>query len=368
MCGTTSSESCPSHSQRSMSYTLKQWIGVLCKDLPRYLVAFARGGSAYLGIRNRNERLQAAPDGSGYRCDWQWTSDLYAPKVMPSLARRLTRRALMNHPIAFSDALHETRRETPHVSFIIGHRGTGRLPHLLATLRSIAAQRGVAIECIVVEQDVDAQVAGHLPDWVRHVHTPPPVSDMPYCRSWTFNVGVKYAVGELLVLHDNDMLVPTYYAAKLLERVQSGYDVANLKRFVFYMSARHTEAFFAGGAGLVDEAPEAITQNLEGGGSVAITREAYARIGGMDERFVGWGGEDNEFWARAQTLRIWPYANLPIVHLWHGAQPGKHESNNRAVLRYHELSKVPVAQRIDRLRSLPAGRMSGPCGFVTEAP
>lgn len=346
--------------------SLRSLLGVLGKEWIGYERALRSRDRSYLSLRNRTERLESAPTGEGYRCDWQWCSDLHAPKIMPSLGLRLLKRALADHPIESAAQLRQSV-VSPDITFIIGHRGTSRLPHLLATLRSIAAQRDVALECIVVEQDVEAQLLGHLPGWVRHIHTPPPASSMPYCRSWAFNIGANQAKGQVLVLHDNDMLVPVDYASQVLDRIRCGFEVVNLKRFVFYLAEAHTASYFAGTGSVSAEPPELITQNLEGGGSVAITREAYARIGGMDEQFIGWGGEDNEFWGRAQTLSVWPYANLPIVHLWHSAQPGKHESSNRAVVRHHELSLVPVAQRIDRLRSLPAGRMSGPCGFATEA-
>jgi hypothetical protein len=341
---------------------LRGLLGVLGKEWFRYERALRSRDRSYLSLHNRDECLEAAPNGEGFRCDWQWCSDLHAPKLMPSLGLRLIKRALLDHPIESSKKLIEERAR-PDISFVIGHRGISRLPHLLATLESIAAQRNAAVECIVVEQDDVAQLRIQLPDWVRYIHTPPPVAEMPYCRSWAFNVGARQARGQVLVLHDNDMLVPADYAFELLDRIRDGYEVVNLKRFIFYLSEAHTRTCFDGLAGPTDRPPEAITQNLEGGGSVAVTREAYERIGGMDEQFVGWGGEDNEFWSRAQTLRVWSYANLPIVHLWHGAQPGKHQLNNPTVLRHHELSLIPVENRIDRLRSLPAGLMSGPFGF-----
>jgi hypothetical protein len=49
-----------------------------------------------------------------------------------------------------------------------------------------------------------------------------------------------------------------------------------------------------------------------------LPREAFMAIGGMDERFSGWGGEDVSFmyamdtlWARHKTL------DGPVFHLWH---------------------------------------------------
>ena len=313
--------------------------------------------------RNRAECLEAAPDRSGYRCDWQWTSDLHAPKVIPALGRWLMKRALADHPIRRADSLVSTPDRSPQVTFLIGHRGMARLPHLLATLQSIAAQLGAAVECIVIEQDTVSQLGTHLPPWVRLVHTPPPAAEMPYCRAWTFNVGAQHARADVLVLHDNDMLVPVDYAASILDRVQQGYDVVNLKRFIFYLTQKHTQAVFERQADLLDAAPEVIVQNLEGGGSIAITRAGYAQIGGLDESFIGWGGEDNEFWERAQTLRVWPWANLPLVHLWHAAQPGKQDAGYHTARHYQALTQLAPQQRIARLTSTPNGQMRGPQGW-----
>jgi hypothetical protein len=337
-------------------------LSVLFKDWRRYHRALTDRDGSYLALRNRNELLEAAPGGNGYRCDWQWTSDLHAPKFMPGLGLRLMKRALADHPIHRALAPESTTQEC-EISIVIGHRGVDRLPHLLATLEGIAGQQNVSMDCVVVEQDSEASVAGHLPDWVRYIHTPPPSPDMPYCRSWAFNIGVKHSRGEVLVLHDNDMLVPADYAANILEKVRQGYEVVNLKRFIFYLNEHHTETLFLGKGKMTDEAPHLIVQNLEAGGSVAITRKAYDQIGGMDESFIGWGGEDNEFWERAQTLRVWPYAYLPIVHLWHAAQPGKHQSNNGTHDTLRRLFKTPASERIARLRRADAGEMLGPSGW-----
>lgn len=341
---------------------MRQWAGVVVKDLPRYLRLLSpRDSPAYLQVRNRDERLIPAPEGPGFRCDWRWSSELHAPKFLPALGRWLMARSLRDHPIEM--AVTSPWAEAPDVSFIIGHRGESRLPHLLATLASLAGQRNARLECLVVEQDAESTLRAHLPSWVRHVHTPPPQPQMPYCRSWAFNVGAQQARGRILVLHDNDMLAPQDYAACLLSHFEKGVDVANLTRFIFYLDDAQTGALFALRDRVPALTPAVITQNVEGGGTVAISREAFARIGGMDESFVGWGGEDNEFWERAQTLRHWSYGYLPMVHLHHAAQPGKQNPRNQTAIHYELLSRVSPAERIARLRSAPRGAMAGPQGW-----
>jgi N-terminal domain of galactosyltransferase len=256
------------------------------------------------------------------------------------------KRALHDWPIESRDEPAKQKAQSPALSFIIGHRGKERLPHLLATLQSIAAQRDATFECIVVEQSMSPEIRDQLPGWVRYVHTPLPYSEMPYSRSWAFNVGARAAQAEALVLHDNDMLVPIDYAKEILGRIEDGYEVINLKRFIFYLTETHSVGVLDGTEHLEQRAPEVVVQNLEAGGSVAITREAYFAIGGFDESFVGWGGEDNEFWERASTRRVWPYAYLPIVHLWHAPQTGKVTSDRPTARLYEELSRVPVNDRI----------------------
>ncbi len=339
---------------------LRHIASVLVKDWARYRRALQSPGDEYLALCNRRESLEPAPTGAGYRCTWQWTSELHAPKYLPSLGADLMRRALRDHPIRKAPAPLATN--APDVSYVIGHRGAARIPQLLATLDAIAGQKGAAVECIVVEQDDHPQLRGQLPPWVRYFHTPLPQPDLAYCRSWAFNFGVRQAAAGVLVLHDNDMLLPCDHAAQVVKLVQQGYEVINLKRFVFYLAEAHSQRVLAGEAGLLDAAPESIVQNLEGGGSVAITRSAYDAIGGFDEAFVGWGGEDVEFWERAASRHVWPYAWLPLVHLWHSAQPGKTERQSETLRLYHERSRTPVELRIARLRGVDSGALSGPNG------
>ena len=336
-----------------MSHSLKQKLGALAIDLPRFEWRLRRN---WVLVRNRAERVESGPAAVGMRCGWQWTSALHVAKVFPSTGRRLFRRALRDWPLRFAAAPPAVAQH-PRVSFVIGHRGTGRLPHLLATLRTIAAQRDVACECIVVEQSDQQEIASLLPPWVRYVHTRPPLPDMPYCRSWTLNVGARQARGELLVLHDNDMLIPMDYASELLRHYSEGYEVINLKRFVFYITQAETSKFFATGTLETSAACEEIIQNLEAGGSVAIARDAFIALGGFDESFIGWGGEDNEFWERAQTRRTWPFAYLPVVHLWHPAQPRKTDPANPTLLHYKARAAVAAELRIAELRNRAFGQL-----------
>lgn len=309
----------------------------------------------WLAIRNRNDRLTAGPDGRGYRCEWRFGSDLHIASVFPSAGKRLMQTALGRWPIESAES--PRAAGAPVATFVIGHRGMSRLPHLLATLRSIAAQRA-PVACIVVEQSVIPETRDALPKWVQYIHTPPPSSEMPYCRSWAFNVGVAAAQTDVLILHDNDILVPERYAEEAAARIADGWEFLDLKRFVFYLGAYDTGRVFA--VGRATPARATVTQNVHGG-TIVASRAAYDAIGGFDESFIGWGGEDNDFWDRANVGgRVYDYGYLPVVHLHHDDQPGKRARQTAAIDLYAALETVPPRERIARLRLRQQGRIEGP--------
>jgi hypothetical protein len=302
---------------------------------------------------NRGDRLRFDPEGRGVECDWEFTRTLHLCDVFPAFGRKLLDAALRDCPIRLAEtpAPAVTNDGAPDVSFIVGHRGLERLPQLLGVLKSIAAQQGGRTECIVVEQDVSPQLRDELPDWVRYVHDPIGAPETPYSRSRAFDAGAALARGRVLILHDNDLLVPEQYAECAWRLVEEGFEVVNLKRFIFYRS----EGLHDGQspmAGTVDS----VLENATGGGSLAVTKTAFDSLGRMDESFEGWGGEDVEFWQRAQTRRVWTFGFLPLVHLWHSAQEGKYPAKQTPGMeRLRQLSAIPPEQRIESLRSKGGG-------------
>jgi hypothetical protein len=324
--------------------SLRTRAGTLVYDWPRFLLHL---GEDWTKIRNRNERLTTGARGA--RCEWLYTSELHLPNVHPWASAALLRRTLRDWPIVLRDSA-PAASGPPAVSFLIGHRGTSRLPNLLQTLRSIAGQTGTSFECIVIEQSAAPEIRDALPPWVRYVHTPvAPALD--YCRAKTFNDGLRAARGEVLIFHDNDFLVPAAYASEVLARAREGHAFIDVKRFMFYPSEADTRALFASGT-LDTRMRSTVVQNLKGG-SIAATAAAYRAIGGYDESFVGWGGEDLELWERARAFgRVYEFGYLPLVHLWHAPQPGKLQGNAApAQQRYFEQRAIAVEERIARLRS-----------------
>jgi len=306
---------------------MKRRAGCLVRDVPRLWRALrgpVREGDprdGWILVKNRNSILSPGPGVRGVRCEWEGGSGLHVARMFPLAGRVLLRRALRVWPIRFGRAAERAVSSgTVPVSVVIGHRGVDRLPLLLKVLDSIAGQAAMPAECIVVEQDAEHGVRDRLPPWVCTIHAPPPDTGMLYNRAWALNVGARAARGELLILHDSDLLMPAAYLSETWNRYREGYEIVRLTRFIFYADQGSTDRCIGGTCEPAQIVIERLRQNTAGG-TLALSRNAFVGLGGMDEEFVGWGCEDDEFLERTSTRNTWDWTYLPMLHLRHARQP-----------------------------------------------
>lgn len=215
-----------------------------------------------------------------------FTSMLRIANHFPVLSNRLFKKACEQYPFCFTSKFEPC--SSPEFSFIIGHRGRDKIKNLNLVIKSIAGQTNKSIECIVVEQSVNPDLQDQLPKWVRYFHQKVNDSDL-YNRSMAFNLGMDKAKASNLVFHDNDLLIPACYADEHLKILNMGYELVNLKRYIFGLNEDDTVRLCSEEHIAQSYSPEYIMQNAKGGGSLTIKKAAYQRIGGFDNRFAGWG-------------------------------------------------------------------------------
>lgn len=70
-----------------------------------------------------------------------------------------------------------------------------------------------------------------------------------------------------------------------------------------------------------------------GAGPRVVSRHLWESVGGFDERFVGWGPEDQDFAHRCE--RVFPHSRVEgkAYDLWHPIAPRDRLDQNRAILR-----------------------------------
>ncbi|WP_369192337.1 galactosyltransferase-related protein [Streptomyces sp. R08] len=144
-------------------------------------------------------------------------------------------------------------------------------------------------------------------------------------KSWAVNCGVVHGGGtdELVCVLDADILIDSDFVARNVAR----FDDDTLQGFWPYRSvlfaddgaSRHAVA-----SRCLQRLPDVRHELLRGtylrrppGGCVWLRRSLFDRIAGMDERFEGWGGEDNDFGWRAEAYGGMERFGDHLLHLHH---------------------------------------------------
>ncbi|GEM_PF-2063737 len=207
-------------------------------------------------------------------------------EVLPALGRKTLNVALQEWPISFNNSL-PISSDRPRGSFIFAHAGQARLPRLCQTIRSVFAQTDCVVEVIVVDQS-DEPIFSQLPAGVSYRHLDKRNIPEGWHKSWAYNVGARLAKSDTFVFQDGDVCVPCRYAAEVHRTLSSGeFNVASLQRMLFYLNAKSTELVEANDSLNGRFVPERVYQNWKGG-TIAVQRDAFFRIGRFDEGFVDW--------------------------------------------------------------------------------
>ncbi len=300
---------------------------------------------SWLDLRNRGEQLLQDDQTGGRLCQWSDSSPLTAAKVFPDLGRRLFRHVNKQWPMLL-DSPTITRSDNPDVSVIIAIGGTDRLKQFQLSLRSVLCQRDASFEVIIVEQSSEPRLGDTLPEHVVYCHQQVEPS-AAFNKSRALNGGADLARGGVLAIHDGDFLLPSHYLASCLSRLQ---DAAGLRpvRWVIHFDEATTSTIFQ--THCIPDRPqvESILQNTPN--PMLCRKSAYHEIGGHDESFVGWGGEDLEFLSRLRTLPMLEGGFLPVAHLWHPPAKNKTSGDRNQSLQDQRLSQSPE-ERITRLTS-----------------
>lgn len=337
-----------------MRANLRVLAGLIVREAPHWIPLIV-GTRAWWQVRNHADSVTGRVNPASLQVESDQTSSLRVADRFPWAGRFLFRKALKRWPFDSNRCV--SFSESPTVSFIIPFRGQDRLPQLLAVIRSIASLPG-DVECIVVEQGREP-VVERLPGNTRYLRVGEGSGKLEekqadqWNKCYAINQAAQVARGRVLVPHDADVLVPRRYLDVICEHlINRGQQVIYPQRFLFYLNQTDTESLLEAGDlnRLVQCYPLMVKQNWTGG-TLAITREAFDQIGGYDESFRGWNGEDYELYDRCQLLDGWFHGYVPFVHLWHPPQPGRIDPVARKQVREFTDDKLRLPRR-ERVRGL----------------
>jgi predicted glycosyltransferase involved in capsule biosynthesis len=179
---------------------------------------------------------------------------------------------------------------------------------------------------IVVEEDRSSKISG----WGKHVkHIFIKSYSTLFNRTRPVNVGVKYAMSKFLCLLDMDVFTDPWVYVKSREFLDD-FDVVYPFNGWFYDIKQHLNK--KPDLRMDHIAPEDMQLlNIDSvGGMQFIRRDVFMKGGMTNELILGWGYEDNEFYARFSRLGYFiKRMNLPIYHFSH---PRSFNSNGKSPL------------------------------------
>jgi len=142
----------------------------------------------------------------------------------------------------------------------------------------------------------------------------------PFNRSAAINYAARQVDWDIAVIADSDTWVPVHNLEAAIATAADTGQLTSALTAVAELDQHCTEEILDGHFDITALGIDRIRNgNLDTQSSIlAVPRAMWDNIGGFDERFVGWGGEDNAFW-RAATILAGHPQRIPglAFHLWH---------------------------------------------------
>ena len=236
-----------------------------------------------------------------------------------------------------------------------------RLEHLRALFLCLLRQKKQADELIITDDGSSQKVLDFIGDLipeakfkVKHIYQ----EDKGFRKTRALNNAVRNSSGDLLIFCDQDLIFGEEYVETI---------AGNIKENIFLMGRAHTlkreeKDFVLENIEKINSYEE-IVKNLPDsyiptikkmlnedkrrrllktfklakrgiklvGMSYALMKNAYIKVNGYDENYIGWGQEDDDFGSRLTVAGIngkeLVTKNIQL-HLWHYSDPTKVHSSN----------------------------------------
>jgi hypothetical protein len=200
-----------------------------------------------------------------------------------------------------------------------------RLRNLLACLLALRDQSSPRerYQVTVVEADAEARWSDVIRPLADHYVFA--ANPGPFNKSWTVNVGVRHSPGqpEAICILDADVLVDREFVERNAARFRRPGTGGHMTyRNMLSLDEPATSHAIRGR--VHQRRPEADPDHFCGfmlrrppGCCVWVRSAAFERIGGMDERYEGWGGEDYDFLHRLDLDAPLDYYDDWLLHMHH---------------------------------------------------
>jgi predicted glycosyltransferase involved in capsule biosynthesis len=223
------------------------------------------------------------------------------------------------------------------VTYVIGYRHKNeRIINFKRVLDWLAGFQNMDI--VIVEQDKFSKIK-HLNLKGQHIFIK---SDKPYNRSWAFNVALKRCTNPVIIFGDSDLIMESQELINSIEQLNN-FDVVSPYRSVLDLTQEESnyplnmfQTIQRPGRGETDNQKINLC-----GGIVLFRTESIFKIGGWNEMFEGWGGEDDFQTVKVKKLGL-TYTEMPYkcYHLWHPREQADMVNYQKTIQMLSQLSTL----------------------------
>ena len=243
------------------------------------------------------------------------------------------------------------------LSYIITYRSDdearrANLEAVLAWLRQFPD-----VEILIVEQARTPTLTDLiLPEHGTYRHV---INPGPFNKGWGLNIGFQHSTGRVVAFGDADMLMGAAALRESFELCRTTYEAVKPYDQLIDLTPEETQPILAGHQPKI--ARDGQPPNREGqgeyicfcGGLFVMQRAVFERLGGFDEKFVGWGCEDDALTIKVQALshNTHTLSGHTAYHLWHAQSPQRRAgqpfyARNAARLRQYQKLDPDALRRL----------------------
>lgn len=229
----------------------------------------------------------------------------------------------------------------PKFSYIIPFRfRQDRIIPLRRVVDFISGFQGA--EIIIVEQDTHSKIS-HLNLKATHIFIE---SEIPFNKSWAYNVGVKNSIAPVLVFADADFILnpnDLIESLKMLETYDCVIPTSNIVNLTPQESAADFNHIFS-----IKRPGYKFSMT---NGAVLFRREAIQKIGGWNEDFIGLSQENQFQDIKIKNLLNYKELDFTGYHLNHRQDPPDFtfaQRNNQIMDTYRQATTEVLNQHISQ--------------------
>ncbi|MCR4342299.1 MAG: galactosyltransferase-related protein [Patescibacteria group bacterium] len=211
--------------------------------------------------------------------------------------------------------------ESPAISVIFGTGGEERHKYLDLVMDSFFANNYPKdVEYILIEADNQYRVKEQTKsrfNIYKHI-----IPRNPFDIYWIFNIAAKFSSGNILIFHDNDVVVPKCFLSETEKKIHSSSGIGTTWKNIVYLGKGFSDSLLRGQVDLSEvknsDKIGRFPSDTIHGGSIWVKRDSFFKIKGFPELFKGWGCRDDAFWLKSKSCVGWEDGSLmDLYHLYH---------------------------------------------------